>query len=85
MIIQQEYMLMKTITELFMVISNIALTIFSGMGIYAFSQSYIWAVIGAFILTGTSLGASPITALIAYPLVEWYFHGSLTTYSAIIV
>ena len=76
---------MVALCKIFMFITNIALTIFTGIGIYAFSHSYVWAIIGALVLTGTSLGASPITALIAYPFVEWYFNGSLTVYSAIII
>lgn len=70
--------------QLFMITTNIALTIFTGIGIYAFSQSYGWAIIGALVLTG-SLQLNPIIALIAYPLVEWFFNGSLTIYSGIVV
>jgi len=76
---------MKGLFPLFSVASNTVLIILTGMGIFAFSRSYLWAIIGAFVLTGSSMSANPIVALIAYPLVEWFFYGKLTMYSAIIV
>lgn len=76
---------MNGLWPIFMFLSNIALSIFTGVGIYGFSYSYFWAIIGTLILTGSSLQLHPIIALISYPLVEWFFNGSLTIYSGIIV
>ena len=76
---------MRGLFPLFFIASNTALTILTGMGIFAFTQSYLWAIIGAFVLTGSSMSANPIVSLVAYPLVEWFFYGKLTMYAALIV
>jgi len=67
----------------FFLLSNTALTIIVGMGIYSFSNSLLWAVIGAFSVTGSAT-ANPIFALLAYPAIEYFFNnGNLTIYSGL--
>jgi hypothetical protein len=69
----------------FILITNTALTILVGLGIYSFSQSILWAAIGAMLVTG-SASANPIFALLAYPAIEYFFnHGNLTIYSTLTV
>jgi len=69
----------------FFLLTNTALTIIVGMGIHSFSNSLIWAVIGALAVTG-SASANPIFALFAYPAIEYFFNnGNLTVYSALSV
>lgn len=66
-----------------MIMLNILLTIIAFFGIYNFSHSYIWAIIGSFLLTGSSMQMNPLIALIGYPLIEFIFSGKLTIYSLI--
>ena len=69
----------------FLIISNIALTIVVGLGIHAFSHSLLWAVVGAFAITGAA-SANPIFAFLAYPAIEYFFNdGQLTKYAAMSV
>lgn len=70
---------------LLMTILNISLTIVAFLGIYNFSNSYIWAIIGSFLLTGSSMQINPLIALIGYPLIEFIFSGKLTIYSLIYI
>ena len=69
----------------FIILSNIALTIVVGFGIHAFSHSILWAVVGAFAITGAA-SANPIFAFLAYPAIEYFFNdGQLTKYAAMSV
>ena len=69
----------------FFMLTNLALTIIVGLGIYSFSESIVWTIIGAFVITG-SASANPIFALLAYPAIEYFFNDDgLTIYSAIVV
>jgi hypothetical protein len=69
----------------FFLITNTLLSVLVGLGIYSFSQSILWAVIGAMLVTG-SASANPIFAFLAYPAIEYFFnHGNLTIYSALTV
>jgi hypothetical protein len=68
----------------FIIIANSIISIVAGIGIYQFSDSFFWAIIGSFILTG-SASANPIIALFGYPAVEWFFGDGLTIYSTIII
>jgi len=69
----------------FFILTNLALTIIVGAGIYSFSESWIWAIVGALVITG-SASANPIFALLAYPAIEYFFNnGQLTMYSALSV
>lgn len=68
---------------LFFLLTNAALTLVVGLGIYSFSQSLLWAIVGALAITGAA-SANPIFAFLAYPAVEYFFNGgNLTKYSAI--
>lgn len=66
-----------------MIVTNIALSVVSCVGIYSFSSSYVWAIVGTCILTGASMQVNPLVALACYPVVEFIFNGKLTIYSAI--
>lgn len=66
-----------------MILANIALSVVSCMGIYGFTSSYAWAIIGMCILTGASMQVNPLVALVCYPVVEFIFNGKLTIYSAV--
>ena len=69
----------------FFLLTNTALTIIVGMGIYSFSNSILWSVIGALAVTGSG-SANPIFALLAYPAIEYFFNnGNLTVYSGLSV
>ena len=73
---------MKGFLAPFFLLTNTALTIIVGMGIYSFSGSIFWAVVGALIITG-SVSANPLFALLGYPGVELIFNnGDLTIYAA---
>lgn len=70
---------------IFFILTNLALTIIVGMGIYSFNESITWAIIWPLVITG-SASANPIFALLAYPTVEYFFNDSgLTIYSAIVI
>ncbi len=70
---------------IFFILTNLALAIIVGMGIYAFDESIMWAIIWPLVITG-SASANPIFALLAYPTVEYCFNDSgLTIYSAIVI
>ena len=76
---------MSTVFSPFFIISNTILTLLVGMGIHSFSDSFIWALVGALAITG-SASANPIFALLAYPAVEFFFNDAgLTIYSALVV
>jgi hypothetical protein len=64
--------------------ANLAVSIAAGLGIYSFSGSWLWAVVGSVALTGTAR-ANPLLALGAYPAVELFFGNGLSIYSAVIV
>lgn len=69
----------------FFLLTNFALTIIVGLGVYSFSHSILWSVVGAFLVTG-SAAANPIFALLAYPVIEYFFnHGNLIIYSGLTV
>jgi len=69
----------------FMIITNLAMSLIVGAGIYAFSASLMWAILGSLLLTGAAT-ANPLFALLAYPAVELVFNdGHLTKYSALVV
>ncbi len=65
-------------------IINVTLMVVSFFGIYNFNHNILFAVIGTLVISGISQG-SPILALIAYPLVEYFLGHGLTIYSAIFV
>ena len=68
-----------------MILSNLFLTFIVGYGIYDFSSSLLWAIVGAIVITG-SASANPIFALLAFPAVEYFFNpAGMTIYSAIVV
>lgn len=70
---------------IFNILANIALSIIVGMGVFAFTNSYFWAIIGSAIITGGA-SANPLFAIAAYPLVELIFNqGHLTIYSLLSV
>lgn len=70
---------------IFLIISNIVLMIVVALGIYGFSNSFLWAGIGAFIISSAS-SQNPLYALFAYPVVEYFFNdGHLTIFSVITV
>jgi hypothetical protein len=70
---------------LFFILTNTALTIIVALGIHAFSQSWLWSIIGALVITG-SASANPIFALLAYPAIEYFFNkGGFTIYSGLTV
>lgn len=51
------------------------------LGIYSFSHSIIWALVGVFVSR-----INFIIALVAYIAIEYFFnHGNLTVYSALLV
>jgi len=71
--------------SIFFVASNILLSILVFMGILSFSDSIIWSLIGALLITG-SASANPFYALFAYPVVELLFSDyGLSGYSMLIV
>jgi len=66
----------------FLIITNLLLPIISAVGIYTFSDSLLWALVGALAIYG-SFFISPIFAFLAYPSVEMLFSDmGLTIYSA---
>lgn len=70
---------------IFFIVSNTILTLLAAFGIYSFSHSVLWAILGALVITG-SASANPLFALLAYPAVEYFFNnGHLTIFSAMIV
>ena len=69
----------------FNILANTALTVLAALGIYSFSDSFLWAGVGALAITGSAT-ANPIFSLLAYPAVEFFFNDAgLTIYSALIV
>lgn len=63
--------------QFILIIVNIAIAVISGMAVYDFTQSYLWAVVGAFFLGGAA-SANPIFAFLALPAVQYFFGNGLT-------
>ena len=57
---------------------NIAIGILIGLGIYSFSNSILWAIVGMFLIAGSQ---NIIISIVAYPAIEYYFTGGLTVFS----
>ena len=60
-----------------LIIINIAIAVISGMAIFDFTHSYLWAILGAFFLGGAA-SANPIFAFAALPAVQYFFGDGLT-------
>ena len=55
--------------------------LFIALGIYSFSHSILWALVGIFFSR-----LNPIIALVAYIPIEYHFNnGNLTIYSALLI
>jgi len=62
------------------IILNTTIGIVSIVGIYMFSESILWSIVGGFII-----GSMSFTAAIIYPIVEYYFTNAITGYSYTII
>ncbi len=60
-----------------LIIINIAIAIISGMAVFDFTHSYLWAILGAFILGGAA-SSNPIFAFAALPSVQYFLGDGLT-------
>ncbi|MFZ2891166.1 hypothetical protein [Sulfuricurvum sp.] len=68
----------------YLFIFSIAVGIAAGISIYNFEPNLIWAVAGGFFLT-IIMEESPMLAMLAYLVAEYFLQGYHTQYSAIIV
>ncbi len=61
----------------FIILVNLAIAIITAMGVYDFTNSYLWAGASFFVLGGAA-SANPIFAFLALPAVQWIFGEGLT-------
>lgn len=67
----------KSLASIFLLGANMAII---AIGIYSFSQSIVWAVVGGFLGDKLLPLSTPI-----YIALEYYFTGGLTIFSALLV